>query len=115
MTERAALLDHADQLLDGSVALGARATRVAALLARSAFEDWLDKQCAWATAPKRPSTKSKLAVLGVLDDDLGERAKRVWHGLSRVCHHHSYELQPSPNEVRQLVAEVRQLGTPNVH
>jgi len=117
MTERAALLEHADRLLDGSVALGARATRVAALLARSALEDWLDQQCAWATAPKRPSTKAKLAVLGVLavldalddDTDFGERAKRVWHGLSRVCHHHSYELQPSPHEVRQLVAEVRRL------
>jgi hypothetical protein len=110
MTERAALLDYADRLLDGSVALGARATRVAALLARSAFEDWLDQQCAWATAPKGPSTKAKLAVLGVLDDtDLGERAKRVWCGLSRVCHHHSYELQPSPHEVRQLVTEVRRL------
>ena len=110
MTERAALLDHADRLLDGSISLGANATRVAAVLARSAFEDWLDQQCAWATAPKRPSTKSKLAVLGVLDgSDVGERAKRVWHGLSRVCHHHSYELQPSPTEVRQLVAEVRRL------
>jgi hypothetical protein len=111
MTERAALLDHADRLLDGSVALGARATRVAALLARSAFEDWLDSQSPWAaTMPKPASAKAKLAVLGVLDDtDLGERAKRVWYGLSRVCHHHSYELQPSPHEVRQLVADVRQL------
>jgi hypothetical protein len=110
MTKRSELLDHADRLLDGSVALGPRATRVAAVLARSAFEDWLDLQCPWATAPKRPSTKSKLAVLGVDDAAVGEHAKRVWHGLSRVCHHHAYELQPSPHEVRQLLAEVRQLG-----
>jgi hypothetical protein len=110
MTKHSGLLDHADRLLDGSVALGARATRVAAVLARSAFEDWLDLQCQWATATKRPSTKSKLAVLGVDDAELGERAKRVWHGLSRMCHHHAYELQPSPHEVRQLVAEVRHLG-----
>ena len=112
MSDRGALLDYADQLIDGALDLGARSTRVAAVLARSAFEDWLDEQCPWAaTATARPSTSAKLAVLDALDDDtdFGERAKRVWHGLSRVCHHHSYELQPSPHEVRQLVAEVRRL------
>ena len=103
MTDRAALLDYADHLLDGSLPLGSRSTRVAAVMARSAFEDWLDEQCTWAaTAQKRPSTKAKLAVLDVLDEaDVGARAKRVWHGLSRMCHHHSYELQPSPAEVRR--------------
>jgi hypothetical protein len=111
MSDRGALLDYADQLIDGSLELGARSTRVAAVLARSAFEDWLDEQCPWAaTAATRPSTSAKLAVLDALDDSaVGERAKRVWHGLSRVCHHHSYELHPSPYEVRQLVTEVRLL------
>lgn len=111
MTDRAALLDYADQLLDGSLPLGSRSMRVAALLARSAFEDWLDEQCHWAAeTAKRPSTKAKLAVLDVrTDGDEGVRAKRVWSGLSRVCHHHAYELQPSPGEVRQLVDEVREL------
>lgn len=110
MTGRAALLDYADQILDGTVELGSRSTRVAALLARSAFEEWLDGQCPWASVTRRPSTKSKLAVLDALDGeaDTGERAKRIWHALSRVCHHHAYELQPSPAEVRLLVAAVRQ-------
>lgn len=111
MTARSALLDYADQILDGTVALGSRSTRVAALLTRGAFEQWLDEQCPWAaTAPRRPTTKSKLAVLDALDGDAdtGERAKRIWHALSRICHHHAYELQPSPAEVRQLVVAVRE-------
>jgi hypothetical protein len=110
MIGRAAQLDYADQILDGTVALGSRSTRVAALLARGAFEEWLDEQCPWASPTRRPSTKSKLAVLDALDGDAdtGERAKRVWHALSRLCHHHAYELQPSPAEVRLLVAAVRQ-------
>lgn len=106
MTGRATLLEHADQILDGRVALGSRSTRVAALLARGAFEEWLDEQCPWASAARRPSTKSKLAVLDALDGeaDTGERAKRIWHALSRICHHHAYELQASPAEVRPRVA-----------
>ena len=59
MSDRAALLDYAEQILDGTVALGARSARVAALLVRSAFEDWLDEQNPWAvTAPGRPTTAS---------------------------------------------------------
>jgi hypothetical protein len=114
VTDRAALLDYADQLLDGSLDLGARSARVAAVLARSAFEDWLDEQCPWAvTAAVRASAASKLAVFDALDDaGRGATAKRVWHGLSRMCHHHSYELQPSPAEVRLLVSALRQLDGP---
>ena len=60
MTDRAALLDYADHLLDGTLPLGSRSTRVAAVMARSAFEDWLDEQCQWAvTAVIRPSTDRK--------------------------------------------------------
>ena len=42
--------------------------------------------------------------------ELGEHAKRVWHGLSRAVHHHAYELEPSVAEVRQLVKQVRVLA-----
>jgi hypothetical protein len=111
MSDRAALLDYAEQILDGRVALGSRSARVAALLARSAFEDWLDEQNRWATTlPTRPTTASKLVALCTGDDrDVAHRAMRAWDGLSRACHHHSYELQPSPAEVRHLVAAVRTL------
>ena len=114
MSDRSALLDYAEQILDGTVALGSRSARVAALLARSAFEDWLDEQNAWVvTSTKRPNTASKLVALCTREDrEIGHRAMRAWDGLSRACHHHSYELQPSAVEVRHLVAAVRTLDAP---
>lgn len=111
MTDRAALLDYADEVLDGSVALGARGPRTAAVLARLAFENWLDEASTWLpTGQDRPTTNSKLVVLSALrGSDVGEQAKRIWHGLSHACHHHAYELQPSASEVRSLVAALRDL------
>lgn len=113
MTGRAALLHYADQVLDGTIALGPRAARTAALLARLALEEWLEEECAaWSSAgEKRPTTNSKLVVLGRTKGvGVGERARRVWHSLSRAVHHHSYELQPSSAEVRHLIGQVRELG-----
>ena len=42
MTDKAHLLDYAEQVLDGKVALGSSGPRTAALLARCALEDWLE-------------------------------------------------------------------------
>ncbi|AKS35850.1 hypothetical protein [Mycolicibacterium goodii] len=111
MTDRAALLAHADQVLNGTVDLGVRGPRTAALLARRAFEDWLDETSrSWAVhanSDRAPTTSSKLVVLGALrGEELGETAKRVWHGLSRAVHHHAYELQPSVAEVRSLLRDL---------
>ena len=48
MSDSTALLESADQVLDGDVDLGASAPRTAALLARRALEVWLDDQSqAW--------------------------------------------------------------------
>ncbi len=59
---------------------------------------------------KSPTTASKLVVLGTLHgSDVGEQVKRLWHGLSRACHHHAYELQPSAGEIQALIAQVRAL------
>ena len=115
MTDRTELLGYAEQVLNGTVNLGARGPRTAALLARRAFEDWLDELSAsWSTqvvSDRPPTTSSKLVALGALQGmELGEHAKRVWHGLSRAVHHHAYELQPSVAEVRQLVKQVRVLA-----
>jgi hypothetical protein len=113
MTERVALLGYADEVLDGAIALGPRAARTAALLARLALEDWLNEaSAAWSTAgDKPPTTNSKLIVLSrKRGPEVGERARRVWHALSRALHHHAYELQPSAAEVRHLIGQVRQLG-----
>ena len=69
----------------------------------------------WSTevlSDRPPTTSSKLIALGALQGiELGERATRVWYGLSRAVHHHAYELQPSVAEVRQLVRQVRTLSS----
>ncbi len=113
MTDRTALLQYAEAVVDGRVALGSRGPRTAAVLARLAFEDWLDERSrSWMSADARPSTNSKLVVLGTQHGaDLGEHAKRVWHALSRACHYHAYELQPSAAEVARLITEVRTLNS----
>lgn len=108
-----ALLDYAEQVLDGKVSLGSSAPRTAALFARCALEEWLDEHSGeWsASTPPFPSAKSKLIVLESLTDgDVGARARRLWGALSRTVHHHAYELQPSAAEVRHLVEQVRGLG-----
>jgi hypothetical protein len=115
VSDRAELLGYAEQVLNGTISLGARGPRTAALLARQAFEDWLDELSAsWSSeivSDRPPTTRSKLVALGALHGmELGERAKRVWHALSRAVHHHAYELQPSVVEVRQLVGQVRSLA-----
>ncbi len=113
MTDDTGLLDYAEQVLDGTVALRSSGPRTAALLARCALEEWLDaKSAAWSsTSYPFPTTKSKLVALEALEDrDLGVRAQQVWNALSRSVHHHAYELQPSVAEVRHLVAQVRGLG-----
>jgi len=113
VSDRTALLDHANQVLDGEVPLGSSGPRTAALLARCAFEEWLDEQSAtWAPADHPfPSTRSKLVVLEILGDrDVGAQARWTWEALSRSVHHHAYELQPSVAEVRHLVEKVRELA-----
>jgi hypothetical protein len=113
MIGRSELLNYADEVLAGRIALGPRAARTAALLARMALEDWLNEQSAsWSSASKKsPTMNSKLVVLGRNRGEVkGEQARRAWHSLSRAVHHHAYELQPSSAEVRQLVGQVRELA-----
>ncbi len=110
------LLAVAESVLDGTVSVpGGHAPRAAAVLARQAFEELVDQQCL-AVAPGLvgPSMRSKLIILSALvDPEGGERAQAAWAGLSQSCHHHSYELQPTAWEVRDLIALVRGL-TPAV-
>ena len=113
MTPRAALLDQADQLVEGGYGLAGRGPRTAALLARSVLEDWLDEQSASWLSPALgyPTTRSKLVALAAnRGAAVGERTRRVWHSLSHAVHHHAYELEPSASEVKQMVLAVRQLA-----
>ncbi|MTD15420.1 hypothetical protein GIS00_15895 [Nakamurella sp. YIM 132087] len=109
MTDRRRLLVAASQVLDGTVAVGARSGRIGAVLVRVAFESWLDERSApWALrAERRPSVASQLVVLRALHGaEQADEAERCWDALSRMCHHHAYELQPQVTEVQAIARRV---------
>lgn len=45
---------------------------------------------------------------------MGERARQVWHALSRAVHQCAYELQPSIAELQHLVGLLGELGVGSV-
>ena len=110
------LLTLAAAILDGTAAVPrGRAPRAAAAPARQALEEAVDARCA-VVAPglDRPSMRSRLILLRVLDDEtIGQQAQVAWDGLSRACHHHAYELQPSALDVRELIRIVRSVERPD--
>ena len=58
----------------------------------------------------RPTGRSQLILLRELGDPvIAGKARIAWDGLSRACHHHSYELQPTVGEVRGLVMAVKEI------
>jgi len=104
------ILSMAEAVLDGSVSVpGGHSARAAAVLARQALEEIVDERCASiALGMGRPSMRSKLIILTALDvATVGACAQTAWDSLSRACHHHSYELQPTAGEVRDLIGLVR--------
>ena len=75
--------------------------RVAAVLGRQALEDALLRL--WAgSAPgvEDSSMRAQLLCLGsYTDGDLADRISYAYGGLTRACHHHSYELSPTAEEI----------------
>lgn len=88
--------------------------RAVALLARQALEGALDAH--WrARAPgvEECSTRTQLICLPdyLGDTELAEDTGYAWWALSRVCHHHPYELAPTPAELADLLDLVDALTT----
>ena len=108
------LLDHARRLItgpDGPIGVWPRA---AALLARQALEDALDRL--WADCcpgMKQTSRRTQLFCLGlfVVDEDLIADVRAVWSSLSRACHHHHYELAPTAAELEGWIQQTEHLLT----
>ena len=104
-------LDLADTLLHHSVpVMRGRWPRAVALLARQSLEEALDDL--WAVVlpgAERASARAQLLCLPEYlgDEEAAESAAHAWSGLSRACHHRTYELAPSSGELERLVAEVR--------
>lgn len=105
----------AGTLARGSRSLaGTNSPRAACLLARQALESVVDLLllnrgfgCPDATM------RSRLIALGQAYADqptLAYRASTAWWRLSGNCHHHAYELDPTPAEAASVVADVRWLA-----
>jgi hypothetical protein len=83
--------------------------RAAALLARQALEQSLDER--WrgkGLALDQLSTHAQLICLAsYLDDPIASTLRQAWGALSSACHHHPYELAPTLEELRHLIAVTR--------
>jgi hypothetical protein len=86
------LLDLAEKVLAGTlVTRRTRATRAAAILARSALEDLVIDACAREGIDvTRTSIRVRLACLRALVPSIAGDAAVAWSGLSRACHQHAW-------------------------
>lgn len=108
------LLANADQILDEPRAATAGVwPRAAALLARQAievamFEFWMVR----APGVEWCSTHAQLLCLPeyMRDREVAESASLAWNSLSRICHHHPYELLPTAGELRGLLDTARRFA-----
>jgi hypothetical protein len=106
------VLELARAVLDGRHAASGSQSRMAALLARQALEETVDVLC--GPEMRRATMRSRLLYLRILvDHETADRAGVAWNGLSQVCHHHAYELAPTPGEVAYLMELVSALKVAN--
>jgi len=89
--------------------------RAVALLGRQALEQALDDF--WrqrARGVEQASTHAQLLCLSTYLDDaeVVSSVRYAWHGLSRACHHHVYELPPTAEELQALLEAVERFTRP---
>ena len=109
----AGLLGHAAAVLTGQHHVPRnQASRAAALLARQALEDVVCGLCdAWGITDSRVNMRSRLIMMRYLGDGAAaDLAATAWWGLSGACHHHAYELTPTPDEIQNLIDQVTRLA-----
>lgn len=114
MTPSGGMLVEARRLIDrGSPALRGVWPRAAALLARQALEEavaayWRSRTPAMVGVSARVQHICLAAQLG--DRDAASEVAYVWSALSDACHHRSYELGPTEEELRYLCDRVEALS-----
>lgn len=55
--------------------------------------------------------RARITVLKALDETVaGAVLARSWYELSDYCHHHAYELSPTPSQVRGVVSAVLEVS-----
>ncbi|MBT2392330.1 hypothetical protein ACFYRC_31760 [Streptomyces sp. NPDC005279] len=109
------LLAAADQLLCPppdivhTLTPGLRA-RAAAVLLRLALDETLDDF--WRSVSPRMTRNGRSRMLSLqwyVRPSVARQWFAVWSALSAACHHHSYELPPTPAEVRAWHKDVSEL------
>jgi len=107
------LVAAADRLLNPSdgttLAPGVRA-RAAATLLRLALDETLD--AFWQMVSPRMTRNGRTRMLCLqwyVSPSVARQWYAVWSGLSAACHYHTYELPPTPAEVRAWYQDVSEL------
>lgn len=108
--DASALLEQANAILKAG---GPNANRAACWIGRAALESTVSALIEDRKVPAPDATmRSKLGVLQVAfagEPDIASSAEYAWNALSRVCHHHAFELTPSAGEVEHLLDLVQGL------
>ncbi|KAB2592545.1 MULTISPECIES: hypothetical protein [Streptomyces] len=108
------LLAAADRLLnpshDTALSPGVRA-RAAATLLRLALDETLD--AFWRSVSPRMTRSTgrtrMLCLQWYVSPSVARQWYTVWSGLSAACHHHTYDLPPTPAEVQAWHQDVSEL------
>ena len=107
------LLEQASQCLTGEI-VPRHAIRAACWFGRAALDAEVSRLLrARGLEPGSASTRSLLSCLesayAVSDRDIVEFAEYAWVGLSQAAHEHAFELAPTAEEARHLLALVARL------
>ena len=87
--------------------------RAAAVLARQALE--LSIRALWlqrAPGLESCSLRAQLLCLDeyLRDENVAATTRQAWAALSRACHHHPYEIDPTVEELRYWIDAVERLA-----
>lgn len=86
--------------------------RAAAVLARQALENQMTIILTrWIPGVESANARTKLICLQarMQDRELAERANHAWWALTTACHHRSYELPPTAEELERWLGAVEEL------
>lgn len=108
------LIDHAHELIGTPESLSGVWTRAVAFLTRQALEEALAG--IWkSTYPRMEDARwsTQLACLDevVSDPSLVADVRAAWASLSRACHHHHYELDPTAAELDRWIRQTERFAT----
>lgn len=87
--------------------------RASAFLARQAVESAVvDALRRRAPGAERATNRARLlCLMEFVPTELARRTSYIWGSLSRVCHHHPYELAPTSDELESWIAEAEAVST----